>query len=119
MSSRQGDIAITHSFDRIDGRNERRSIGLVGFGLTRPLDQRWRFEAVALGGFDLVDRPQLAWMPAVGARAGVEWQPRKWLFDGVQLSLTGVVDLSRKVSDRGIGGTVFATVSTGVGLPSR
>ena len=58
-------------------------------------------------------------MPALGARAGVEWLTRRWLFESVQLSVTGIVDVSRKVFDGDMAGTVYGTVSTGLTLPAR
>lgn len=117
LSSRQGRFAITHSFDRVVA-DESRTLGLLGAGVTLPLRGRWRFEAIALGGFDLVEEPRVAWMPALGARAGLEWSAQQWMFHDVQLSVTGVFDLSQRVPGRDIG-TLFATLSTGFALPRR
>jgi hypothetical protein len=114
LSSRQGAVVLTHSFDRVARERESRTFGMVGFGTTRPLRDRWRAEAVALGGFDLVDEPRLAWLPALGARAGVEWWAERWAFRNVQLSVTGVVDVS---GSEWAGTTFFATLSAGLTLP--
>jgi hypothetical protein len=116
LSSRTGAVTITHALERVDGARDSRTLGLLGFGVTRPLGGPWSFEAAGVGGFDVVDDPRAAWMAAVGARAGLQWSSGKRTFDSVQVSVTGVVDVSRnESSDR----TVFATVSTGFRLPAR
>jgi hypothetical protein len=107
---------MTHGFDRVAGDDETRTFGLMGFGLTRPFRSRWRVEAVALGGFDLVENPRIAWLPALGARAGVDWWAGRGMFRNVQLSVTGVFDVSGSPF---AGATVFGTISTGLSLSRR
>jgi hypothetical protein len=118
MSSRTEGIAIVHAFDRVVGAHRSRTIGLLGFGIARPLRGPWRIEAVGLGGFDLVDEPRTAWMPALGARAGLEWSTRGKVLENLQVSVTGVVDVSRHGGGEA-GRTLFATVSTGFALPPQ
>jgi hypothetical protein len=64
-----------------------------------------------LGGFDASQKPTLAVMPALGARAGIEW-----LGDHTTagLSVTGVSDLVRRTDPLGnqAGGLTFSVAAT-------
>lgn len=88
-----------------------RTLGLIGAGVVQPLKQRWNAVYTLLGGFDATQTPSLAVMPAVGARAGIEWLGNRTT---VGLSLTGVTDLVRRTDPLGnqVGGITFALSAT-------
>ena len=88
-----------------------RTLGLLGAGLVQPLKQRWNAVYTLLGGFDATQTPSLAVMPALGARAGIEWLGNRTT---VGLSLTGVTDLVRRTDPVGnqVGGVTFALSAT-------
>jgi hypothetical protein len=82
------------------------------------VDRAWRLEAVGVAGLDAVDRPVTALLPAVGARAGVEWRTRSELVPRVSASITGLVDLSQRAFGRDVGGaTLYGTIATGLRVP--
>ena len=91
---------------------------MVGAGVSRLGRGRVSFEGVGLAGFDAVERPVVALLPAIGARAGVEWRPDHGFFQRVSASVTGLVDLSHRGSGRDVGGTaIYGTVATGFKVP--
>jgi hypothetical protein len=121
LSSRQEALAIEHSIDRVSRSGDDRTVILVGGGLVHNLQDRLAFVAVGLGGIDAVQGLETGIMPALGARVGIEWLPRRWFLNSVQLSVTGVVDLAkRRAMGREIGATnVYATLATGFRLGNR
>lgn len=118
LASYQNRIVFTQSMERVSSDAEARTMGLLGAGLSRPLRERVSMEAVALCGFDVVDDPLVALVPAVGARAGLEWRPRSGFLHRFTASITGVVDLVQASSSVHEVGriTVFGTVATGFAM---
>ena len=96
-------------------------MGLLGGGVTRRLGREFALEAVALGGFDVVERPLVALLPALGARAGVEWRTGGRVVSNVTASLTCLVDLSsHSAGSTEVGGTtLYGTLTTGFSIPPR
>ena len=88
-----------------------RTLGLLGAGMVQPLKQRWNAVYTVLAGFDAAQTPSLAVMPALGARAGIEWLGNRTT---AGLSLTGVTDLVRRTDPIGnqVGGVTFALSAT-------
>ena len=88
-----------------------RTLGLLGAGMVQHLKQRWNAVYTVLGGFDASQKPTLAVMPALGARAGIEW-----LGDHTTagLAVTGVSDLVRRTDAVGnqSGGVTFSVAAT-------
>jgi hypothetical protein len=98
-----------------------RTVGLLGVGLSRPVHSKVSLEAVALTGCDAVEGPIMAFLPTVGARAGIEWRPRFHAFQQVTASVTGIWDLSsRHAYGREVGGTtLYGTIATGFAFPPK
>lgn len=119
LTTHQDFVVVTQSFERVRSAGASRTYALLGGGLSRPLYPRTSYHVVALAGFDVVDRPLVTMLPAIGARAGLDWFPPKGLFlHKVTASLTAVVDLSRKEAGREIGGTtLYGTLATGFRVP--
>lgn len=115
LASHQDHVVLTQSLERVSSTFDARTLGLFGAGLTRPLRLGVTLHAVALAGFDVVDRPLLALLPAMGVRAGVEWRPRLRFCEQVTASVSAVADLTRRrVSGRDLGGTtIYGTLGTG------
>ena len=92
------------------------TLGVLGVGAIFPVHRSWNLILTGLAGFDAVDKPQPAMMPAIGARAGVEWLGSRM---SVALAVTGVSDLTRSTTAFGeqIGGfTATAGVNVGIVL---
>lgn len=122
IASHQNFVVVTQSVERMMSRDDARTIGLLGAGVSKTLHSRVALEVVGLAGFDAVDRPLLALLPAIGGRAGLEWRPRRWkIFQQFTASVTGVHDLStRKLESREVGGTtIYGTVATGFTFPPK
>lgn len=117
VASRVDRIVITHDLGRIGPESGPRTLALVGAGLAVPLHPRLEVVAVAMCGLDVVERPLLGVLPAVGARAGVAWLPRFRGLESVQLSATGTVDLweRRGFGERAGGPSLFTTLAMGIG----
>jgi hypothetical protein len=94
-----------------------RTLGLLGAGKVFPLRPRWNVVGSVVGGFDAAQRPSVAVMPALGARAGVEWMGASTT---VGFCLTGVSDLVRKTDALGqqVGGVSVSGALT-VGWVAR
>ena len=120
LSSRSGRLETSHTFERLASRDAARTVGLFGFGITQPRHHRLTLVAAALGGFDVIEAPGVAFLPALGARVGMEWAPpASWRVKRFQVSLTGLVDLGRaRWGTHEVGGfTGYATLATGLALP--
>lgn len=120
VTSRHHAFVGSYSFERLDDAHAARMLVLLGFGLWRPVHERVALHALGVGGLDAEERPRLGVLPAVGARASVEWRPpRAWLFRTVNLSVTGLADvpLARAFGHHSGGARVFVTLATGVALP--
>jgi len=116
VSSRRERLLVMYSFERVARPGEARLVGLLGVGLSHRLPNGWELVAVAMGGFDAIEEPAVTIAPALAARAGVEWRPRRGRLDTIHLGVTGVVDLA---SGRAFGRDVprtalFATFATGL-----
>jgi len=90
------------------------TLGLLGIGAIFPVHRSWNVLLTGLGGFDAVDKPQATMMPAIGARAGIEWLGSR---TSVALAVTGVSDLTRPMTalNERLGGFT-ATVGVTAGL---
>lgn len=123
LAARQERIALALGVDRLSGDGYSRMFVLAGGGVAHPIAERMELVAVGLAGVDAVDEPDAGMMPALGARVGVSWLPPGdlWLFQSVNLSITGVVDVAnRSALGRDIGGTsVYGTLAMGFGLQRR
>jgi hypothetical protein len=121
LSTRQGATTLAYAVERLTGADTGQTLGLVGVGLGRPIRRSWRVEALVLGGFNLYDKPFVAWLPALGARTGIEWAPRRRWLNGIQLSMTGLYDVTRReIAGEEVGGmSLLWTVSTGFALPTK
>lgn len=123
LTGRQGRVALEYTFDRLSGGGYNRLISLIGGGVTHRFTDRGEILAVALGGIDALDRPEATIMPALGARVGIAWLPRRnsWLLQSVGLSVTGVADVANRTAlRRDVGGTSFyGTFAMGFGQPRR
>jgi hypothetical protein len=115
LAARQERGALEYSFEHLEGDGKTRSLVLVGGGLAYPLEQRLELVVIGVCGLDALERPETAFMGAVGARVGLEWLPRRWFVHSVNLSLTGVVDVvNRRAMGLNAGGTnFFVTLGTG------
>ena len=121
VASYQDRVALTVSVERMSSDSQARTLGLVGAGLTRPVAARVSLEALAVAGFDALDRPTVSMLPAIGARAGLEWRVGLGYLTQLTGSVTGVVDVgSRRSSSADAGGaTVYVTLATGFSLTRR
>jgi hypothetical protein len=121
VASHMNFVVVTQSVERMMSSSDARTVGLLGAGFSKPVHSKVSLEAVGLAGFDAIDRPIMAFLPSVGARAGIEWRPRFSFFQQVTASVTGIRDLStRRAYDREVGGTtIYGTVSTGFTFPPK
>lgn len=121
LASRQDFVVVTQSVERMSSGARAQTLGLVGAGISRSIERGVSIEGLALGGFDVIERPVVALLPAIGARAGVVWRPRFGFLHQVTAAVTGVVDLTtRRTSEGEVGGvTVYGTVATGFSIPLR
>jgi hypothetical protein len=121
VASHQNFVVVTQSVERMMSSSDARTLGLLGAGFSKPVHSKVSLEAVGLAGFDAIDRPIMAFLPSIGARAGIEWRPRFHFFQQVTASVTGIWDLStRHAFDREVGGrTIYGTVATGFTFPPR
>ncbi len=118
LASYQDWKAFTVSVDRLSSESDARTTGFLGAGITRQVLDRVSLEAVGLVGFDVIERPLVALLPAVGLRAGAVWYPRMPVVSSLSLSLTTLLDLgSHEAGGTTVGGgAVYATISTGFSL---
>ena len=100
------------------GSNGGRTVGLIGAGFVQPVGHGFTLDAEGLGGFDAVETPSTELFPALGARVGVGWSPRRWgPVNRVHLSFTGIVDANRRRLSAPGGKAAYSTLAVGVGLP--
>jgi hypothetical protein len=120
LLSRQEHTVLSHSFDRVGGR-QARSLGLLGIGKSFSLQEGVEVVALGLGGIDVVESSTATLLPAAGARLGVLWSVRHRFVETIDLSFTGVADLARSHAlGQEVGGaTFFATIAAGVPLGPR
>jgi hypothetical protein len=119
LSARQGRVLVAQSVDRLVGDDDR-LVALFGAGIVQPIHRRVGVFALATGGVDVLRQPIEAISPAVGGRLGLEFLPRTSL-GSIHLSVTGLLDVSRRRSEGGDPPrtTLFATVGTGVSARRR
>ncbi len=116
-ASHQDFYVFTQSLEQLRADNDMRTLGLLAGGVSRSFRPGVFFEAAAVAGFDLIERPVLVLLPAIGARAVVEWRQPTPFLQHVAASLTGVFDLSGRATERDVGRvTIYATVATGFQL---
>jgi hypothetical protein len=111
FDARDGDLLLLLSVERSGG-----TLGVLGVGAIFPIHRSFNFFLTGLVGFDAVDQPQPSMMPAIGARAGVEWLGSR---TSVALAVTGVSDLTRSTTALGeqLGGfTASVGVTAGIVL---
>jgi hypothetical protein len=115
ISSRQGQVVLSHALDRLGGSGPPRTLALMGAGALLPLALPSSLGVVAEGvvGVDARERPTVDVMPALGARLGLEWTPRWSHQFPLLLSVTGVVDLFH----RGLASPACVYATVGVGAP--
>lgn len=121
IASHQNFIVVTQSVERMMSDRDARTIGMLGAGISHPIHSRVSFEVVGLAGFDALDRPLLAMLPAIGGRTGLEWRPHFKFLKQLTASVTGVYDLStRRLQSTKVGGTtIYGTVATGFTFPPK
>jgi hypothetical protein len=119
ISSRQGQVVISHALDRLGGSGPPRTLALMGAGALLPLALPPSLGLVAEGivGVDARERPTVNVMPALGARLGLEWTPRWSHQFPFLLSVTGVADLLH--GGLASPACIYATVGVGAPLTRR
>jgi hypothetical protein len=118
LASHESNLVLTQSVDYQVGRGETRTFSLLGAGLSHLGRGRISFEGVALAGADVVTRPGVGVLPALGARVGAEFRPDHGFVQRVSLSFTGVADLSRHASGQEVRAfTLYGTLATGFRVP--
>jgi hypothetical protein len=94
-----------------------RAVGLLGGGIVLPVSRSSAATLEVIGGFDAREASFADVVPALGARAGIEWSGgRRWA-DSVRFSVTALQDVSppRDAPTREVGSfTVSAGVFVGV-----
>jgi hypothetical protein len=106
LAAHQNDLLFVLNVDMASG-----TMGLLGVGISLPLHKQLAVTAVALGGFDAVVTPAVSFMPALGARAGLEWLGRRMCFG---ISAMAATDLVRQVNQVGdhVGGFSASVIGT-------
>ena len=120
ITLKQEGYQLTESLEWGGGAGVRRALGLVGGGIVRPLRPQWSWHVLGVGGFDAVNVGWTAFLPALGARAGLEWASPRPFLHTIDLSVTALTDVTRAHDPRGtaIGGGVLS-VSLSAGLDLR
>jgi hypothetical protein len=121
MTSHLDYIVVTQSVERLMSGSTGRTIGLLGAGISRPIHSGIALEAIGLAGFDAIDKPMLALLPALGLRTGLEWRRRSRWFQHMGVSVTAIADLTKRESNgREVGGaSIYGTVATGFSIPPK
>jgi hypothetical protein len=117
VTTREGDLVFSESFETTGGGGSGRSLGLLGGGFAFVPHPRCTIIASGVTGFDVVTGGSVSVMPVLGARVGVEWAANFGLVRFVQLSVTGASDLTRTENafHQPLGGTMVS-VGTTVGF---
>lgn len=117
ISLRQDGYVVAESLEWSTRSDARRTLGLVGGGIVRPLHPRWTAHVLGVGGFDAVNVGWTAFLPVTGLRAGLEWSSPRPFLHSIDLSVTALADLTRARDPGGaaIGGGVLS-VSLSAGL---
>ena len=122
VSFRQDGWEFAESLEWSGNSGARRAIGLLGGGIVRPVYRRWTAHVLGVGGFDASDVTWTTFLPAIGARAGLEWTGPQFVIHTFDVSVTALADLMRGHDPSGApigGGVVSLTVSAGLDLPGR
>jgi hypothetical protein len=92
FTAREDGFLLVHTIERTVSapKDAGRTLGLIGPGVAWPLHPRWNVLAIGLGGFDAPEKPTVSFLPAVGARLGVEWLGAR---TSVNLAATLVYDV--------------------------
>jgi hypothetical protein len=109
FSARDEDLVLSLSVEKPGP-----TLGLAGVGMLFHVLPRWNVVASAVGGFDAVQQPSVNIMPALGARAGLEWMGSGSTTFG--FCVTTVSDLVRTTDATGqsVGGlSVSAALTAG------
>lgn len=118
LASHEANLVLTQSVDFQGAPNDTRTFTMLGAGLSHLGRGRISYEGVALAGADVVSRPGVGVLPALGLRAGAEWRPDHGFVQRVCASVTGVADLTSRASGRDVGTfTVYGTLATGFRVP--
>jgi hypothetical protein len=118
VSSRREALLTMYSFERVARGSDAHLVAMLGAGLSTRVHDDWEVVALAMAGFDTFEAPSVTIAPALGARAGVEWHPRRWRFETIHVGVTGVLDLSHGRADAP-GTLIFATVATGLSVRAK
>jgi hypothetical protein len=120
ITIRQEGYQVTESLEWGSRAGARRTLGLVGAGVVRPLRPQWSWHVLGVGGFDALNAGWSMFLPAAGLRAGVEWTSGRPFLHSFDLSVTALSDLARGHDPSGasLGGPVLS-VSLSAGLDMR
>jgi hypothetical protein len=100
----------------------RRTLGLLGGGIVRPVHPQWTAHILGVGGFDAIGAGWASFLPVAGARAGLEWTSPRRFVHSFDVSVTALADLTRGHDPSGTrtGGAVLSVcVSAGLDLSAR
>lgn len=117
VTMQQDGFQLTESLEWAGRSGARRTLGLVGGGIVRPLRPRWSAHVLGVGGFDAINVGWTAFLPAIGVRAGVEWATSRPFAHSFDLSITALTDVMRVRDPRGAsmgGGLLSVSLSAGV-----
>lgn len=121
VNFRQDGWQISETLEWSSGGGGKRAIGLVGGGIVLPVHSGWTAHVLGVGGFDAFDITWTSFLPALGARAGVEWTSPRLFVHSFDVSVTALADLTRGHDPSGVrtGGMVFSlSVSAGLDVTS-
>lgn len=118
LASHESNLVITQSVEYQTARNEARTFTMLGAGISHLGRGRISFEAVGLAGADVVAKPGVGVLPALGARFGAEFRPDHGFVQRICASVTSVADLAERASGRDVGTfSVYGTLATGFRVP--
>jgi hypothetical protein len=117
VTMQQDGFQLTESLEWAGSPGARRTLGLVAGGIVRPLRPRWSAHVLGVGGFDAINVGWTAFLPAIGARAGVEWATSRPFAHCFDLSITALTDVMRVRDPRGASmGGALVSVSLSAGI---
>jgi hypothetical protein len=117
VASHESHFVFTQSVDYQGSDTQTRTIAMLGAGASGLGRGRISFEAVGLAGADVVSRPGVGVLPALGARAGIEFRPNHGFVQRVCLAVTGVADLTHPAGRDPGWLTFYGTIATGFRVP--